>query len=196
MNDHFYTYLVDLPSWSHFYETTDGFRYMLNEYSIQALGFLAFGINLFAVSTVSDNRMRALICLSCLTFSVHYTLMGAFVAGLNLFVNSIRAFVSLKFKGVKLFFIFLVIQISMSVYFYTEPRDILPAVASSLSCYALFCAEGMRMRIAFLFCTLLWMINAFIVGSYGGLLNDIFNAMVLCITIIRLYRSRELQASR
>ncbi len=62
----------------------------MNEYGIQALGFLAFGFNILAASTTNDNRMRAIICLSCLTFSIHYTLLGAFVAGMNLFVNSFR----------------------------------------------------------------------------------------------------------
>ncbi|NOI65092.1 YgjV family protein [Vibrio sp. 99-8-1] len=158
----------------------------MNEYGIQALGFLAFGFNILAASTTNDNRMRAIICLSCLTFSIHYTLLGAFVAGMNLFVNSFRAFVSLRFKGTKVFFVFVVIQLVMSAYFYSEPRDVLPAIASLFSCYALFCAEGKRMRFAFLICTLIWMINAVIVGSYGGLMNDFFNATVLCITIGRL----------
>lgn len=161
---------------------------------IQALGFVALGFNLLAASTVNDNRMRALICLSCLTFSVHFTLLGAVVAGLNLFVNSFRALVSLKFKGVKVFFIFFVVQIAMSCYFYSEPRDLLPAIASIISCYALFCVQGMRMRIAFLVCTLIWMVNAFIVGSYSGLINDLFNTTMFSITIFRLNKQQKLQA--
>ncbi|SEG06486.1 YgjV family protein [Vibrio hangzhouensis] len=160
---------------------------------IQALGFVAFGINILASSTVSDNRMRALICLSCLTFSLHYTLLGALVAGLNLFVNSFRAFISLKFKGTMVFWIFVLLQVALSAYFYTSPTDLLPAVASLVSCYALFCAEGLRMRIAFLICTLIWMLNAIIVGSYGGILNDMFNATMLCITIFRIKREQKPQ---
>ncbi|MGR5175846.1 YgjV family protein [Vibrio parahaemolyticus] len=160
---------------------------------IQALGFVAFGFNILASSTVSDNRMRALICLSCMTFSLHYTLLGALVAGLNLFVNSFRAFISLKFKGTKVFLVFVLLQVALSGYFYTSPTDLLPAVASLVSCYALFCAEGLRMRMAFLICTLIWMINAFIVGSYGGILNDMFNATMLCITIFRIKREQKPQ---
>jgi hypothetical protein len=165
----------------------------MNDTLIQALGFVALGFNLMAASTVNDNRMRALICLSCLTFSLHFTLLGAVVAGLNLFVNSFRALISLKFKGGKVFAIFFVVQIAMSIYFYSEPRDLLPAIASIISCYALFCADGMRMRIAFLVCTLIWMVNAFVVGSYGGLINDIFNSTMLCITIFRLNREEKLK---
>ncbi|WP_117232785.1 YgjV family protein [Vibrio maerlii] len=160
---------------------------------IQALGFVAFGFNILAASTVNDNRMKALICLSCLTFSLHYTLLGALVAGLNLFVNSFRAFISLKFKGIKVFWFFVLLQVALSAYVYTSPTDLLPAAASLVSCYALFCAEGLRMRIAFLICTLIWMINAYIVGSYGGILNDTFNATMLCITIFRIKRERKLQ---
>lgn len=167
----------------------------MSENLIQALGFIAFGFNILAASTVSDNRMRALICCSCLIFSLHFTLLGAVVAGLNLFVNSFRALISLKFKGIKVFYVFVAVQLAMSAYFYSSPTDLLPAVASLVSCYALFCAEGMRMRIAFLICTLIWMVNAFIVGSYGGLLNDIFNASMLSITIFRIKREQQLQTS-
>ncbi|MBB1465585.1 YgjV family protein [Vibrio sp. SG41-7] len=166
----------------------------MNELLIQALGFVALGFNLMATSTVNDNRMRALICLSCLIFSIHFTLLGALVAGLNLFVNSFRALVSLKFKGLKVFGIFFVVQIVISIYFYSEPRDLLPAIASTISCYALFCAHGMRMRIAFLVCTLIWLVNAFVVGSYGGFINDIFNSIILCITIFRLKREQKSQS--
>ncbi|ANU38692.1 YgjV family protein [Vibrio scophthalmi] len=165
----------------------------MDETLVQALGFLALGLNLCASSTTNDNRMRAIICLSCLTFAVHYSLLGALVAGLNLFVNSFRALVSVKYKGQKVFFLFLAIQIGMSIYFYSEPRDLLPAIASIISCYALFIAQGMRMRIAFLVCTLTWMANAVLVGSYGGLINDIFNATMLSITIFRLKKQQQIQ---
>jgi hypothetical protein len=148
-----------------------------------------------AASTVSDNRMRALICCSCLMFSLHFTLLGALVAGLNLFVNSFRALISLKYQGIKVFFAFVALQLAMSAYFYSTPADLLPAIASLVSCYALFCAEGMRMRIAFLICTLIWMVNAFIVGSYGGILNDMFNATMLSVTIFRIKREQKLQTS-
>ncbi len=159
---------------------------MLNDTMVQSLGFLALGFNLLAASTTNDNRMRCLLCLSCLTFSIHFTLLGALVAGLNLFINSFRALVSVRFKGIKIFILFFIVQIWMSIYFYSEPRDFLPAIASLISCYALFFAQGMAMRIAFLICTLTWMVNAIVVGSWGGFINDMFNAIVLSITILRM----------
>jgi MFS family permease len=165
----------------------------MNEFWIQSLGFVAFAINIMATSTVNDHRLRALICCSCLVFSVHYALLGAFVAGLNLLINSFRAFVSLKYKGTMVFVIFLLVQGILSSYFYTQPTDLLPAAASLLSCYALFMADGLKMRMAFFACTLLWMANAAVVGSYGGLLNDMFNAVMLCITMYRLVRVERLK---
>lgn len=166
---------------------------MMDEVLIQSLGFVALGVNILAASTVNDNRMRSLICVSCLIFSIHFTLLGAVVTGFNLFVNSFRALVSVKFKGVKVFLIFFVIQVLISIYFYSEPRDLLPTMASIISCYALFCAHGMRMRIAFFNCTLIWAANSFLVGSYGGLINDLFNLTMISITIIRLNNKQKLQ---
>lgn len=102
----------------------------MNETLVQEFGLVALGLNLFASSITNDSRMRAIICLSCLTFSIHYTLLGAVVAGLN----SFRTLVSFKYKGLKVFCLFLAVQIAMSVYFYSEPRDVLQAIASIISC--------------------------------------------------------------
>lgn len=160
----------------------------MNDLTIQALGFVAFAINIVASSSVDDRRIRTLLCLSCLTFSVHFSLMGAYVAALNLLVNSFRAFVSLRYTGTKVFVLFVLVQAVMSIAFYSQPTDLLPAMASLISCYALFCAQGMKMRIAFLCCTFFWLMNSIVVGSYGGMMNDVFNATMLSITIFRLRR--------
>ncbi|WP_413112000.1 YgjV family protein [Thaumasiovibrio sp. DFM-14] len=160
----------------------------MNEVWIQSLGFVALGFNILAGSTTHDNRMRALICCSCITFSIHYMLLGAVVAGINFGISAFRALCSIKFQGYKPFFCFALIQLSMSLFFFQEPRDLLPAVASLFGCYALFCVRGLAMRLAFLFCACLWMINALVVGSYGGLVNDVFSIGILLVAIGRIYK--------
>ncbi len=165
----------------------------MNEIWVQALGFVGFAINLCAVSSVDDRRVRACICLSCLTFATHYALMGAIVASANLQINSFRALVSLKYSGKKVFWFFVVVQLVLSAALYSEPKDLLPMMASLISCYALFCAKGMTMRFTFLTCNVFWLLNSIVNGSYGGVVNDLFNNTILCITIFRLHRRNKLQ---
>ncbi|MDA9556615.1 YgjV family protein [Vibrio sp.] len=167
----------------------------MNETYIQAIGFVALAVNLMGTSTVNDNKMRMLIFGSCFLFAIHYTLLGAVVAGANLFINSIRALVSIKYKTKTMFWSFLIGQTIISAYFYTGTEDLIPWFASAINCYALFLCKGIRMRAAFLTGTMLWFVNAAVVGSYGGMINDAFNSTMLLLTIYRLNRSSKPQTA-
>lgn len=155
---------------------------------VQALGLAALAINLFSFSTVNDRRLRALLFGSCSLFAIHYVLLGAAVAGVNLVINAVRAFVSLRFTGVGWFVLFAALQTVMSAVLYATPLDIVPWVASLITGFALFCLSGIKLRIAMLLGTLTWMINSVLVGSWGGMLNDAINGTALLLTIWRLHR--------
>ncbi|UJF20036.1 YgjV family protein [Vibrio sp. SS-MA-C1-2] len=165
----------------------------MSETMIQAIGFLALIVNLIGSSCISDKRMRIFLFCSCTLFSIHFTLLGGFVAGINLFINAVRSLVSIKFTGTKMFVLFLIIQTSLSYFFYQSPTDLIPLMASTVSCYALFMCKGIAMRFAFLICTLLWLINAVVLGSYGGAINDMINATILATTIYRLSRREKVE---
>lgn len=161
---------------------------------VQGFGLAAFAVNVVGFSTKRDQLFRGLLFVSCSLFCIHYVLMGAYVAGANLGVNGVRSFVSLRFKGYVWFGVFVVIQTIMSAMVFKGFIDFLPWSASLMSGFALFCLSGIHMRIAMLACAFTWMINAFIVGSWGGSLNDITNATLLAITIYRLKTSSEQEA--
>ncbi|MDA9557680.1 YgjV family protein [Vibrio sp.] len=165
----------------------------MSEFWIQVLGFIALSVNLTASSTLSDTRMKGLIFISCMLFATHYMLLGAVVAGLNLFINSFRAIISIRYKSSWLFYAFLGIQTVFSAIFYEQPSDLIPWLASAFSCYALFMAQGIMMRWMFFICTALWLINSVIAGSYGGMVNDMFNLGILSLTIFRLSRQQAIQ---
>ncbi|PFG46192.1 inner membrane protein [Vibrio sp. ES.051] len=158
----------------------------MNEVLIQSIGFVALGVNILAASSVNGNRMRALICVSCFISSIQFILLRAVVTGFNLFVNFSRVSASVKFKGIKVFFIFFVIQVLISSYYYSGPRYSLPTIASVISCYALFSAHVMRMRVAFFNFTLIRETNCFFVSSYSGLFKNLFNFIIIRNTFFRL----------
>ncbi|KZL28959.1 YgjV family protein [Pseudovibrio sp. WM33] len=161
---------------------------------IQSFGLAAYAVNIVGFSTRHDQLFRSLLFVSCSLFCIHYVLMGAYVAGANLGINGVRSFVSLRFKGYTWFGIFAVIQTIMSVMVYEGLIDLLPWSASLMSGFALFCLSGIQMRFAMLICALTWMVNALIVGSWGGSLNDITNATLLAFTIYRMKTANEREA--
>ena len=163
---------------------------------IQSFGLAAFAVNMVGFSTKNDQLLRTLLFVSCSLFCIHYTLLGAYVAGINLAINGARSFVSIKFKGYLWFGIFATLQTIVSIFFYQGLIDFLPYSASLISGFALFCLSGIQMRIAMLVCTLTWMINAFIVGSWGGSLNDVINVTLLMITIYRMQKSDTAKSTR
>ncbi|WP_109315348.1 YgjV family protein [Pseudovibrio ascidiaceicola] len=161
---------------------------------IQGFGLAAYAVNMVGFSTKRDQLFRSLLFVSCSLFCIHYVLMGAYVTGTNLGINGVRSFVSLRFKGYTWFALFAVIQTGMSVMVYEGLIDLLPWSASLMSGFALFCLSGIQMRIAMLACALTWMVNALIVGSWGGSLNDITNATLLVFTIYRMKTANEREA--
>ena len=156
---------------------------------VQALGFAAYAINMVGFSTSRDQLFRGLLFCSCTLFSLHYALLGAYVASANLGVNGLRSIASLRYKGGRAFIIFAIVQCALGTYFFRGALDLLPWSASLLSGYALFCQSGIKMRISMLTCALIWMINAIIVGSWGASLNDITNATLIAITIYRMSKT-------
>ena len=119
----------------------------------------------------------------------------ALVAAVNLAVNAVRAFISVNHQGWRWFWGFLGLQSVFSILVYSNPIDLLPWLASAISCYALFCLRGIPFRIGMMMCTAVWLINSTLVGSIGGVMNDVFNISVSLITIYRLYNDEQPSAS-
>ncbi len=100
---------------------------------IQKLRFVALGFKLMVAPTVKGNRMRELICSSHRIFPVQSVLFGVVLAEGNLFVSYFLRAVSFIDKSVTVFFL---TQFAMIKYFYSEPSELQPAIASNNSLYA------------------------------------------------------------
>jgi hypothetical protein len=78
----------------------------------------------------------------------------------------------------------------------TRASDWLPLGASCIGTLALFLMEGVRMRVAMLCGTGLWIVNNIIVGSVGGTALELVIAVVNIVTIRRMMRdARALQGA-
>jgi hypothetical protein len=67
----------------------------------------------------------------------------------------------------------------------------LPILGSCIGTYALFCLDGIKMRLAFVVGTICWLSNNIIVGSIGGTLLEATLLAVNCMTIWRLYSANK-----
>ncbi|RKF14274.1 YgjV family protein [Alginatibacterium sediminis] len=158
-----------------------------NQYTVaQVLGFIAFFFSIAAFATTKDKRFRVFLTVACLLLALQYGLLFAYVAAANLVINAFRALWSINHSGHKWFWAFFITQSIISVIVYKSPIDLLPWFASAISCYALFFLSGIQLRIAMLLCTVVWLINSSLVGSYGAIFNDVFNITVTLSTIYRL----------
>ena len=55
---------------------------------------------------------------------------------------------------------------------------------------AMFRLQGVKLRYAILFCTLLWLTNNILNGSIGGTVMESLIAVISCVTIFRLHREK------
>ena len=152
----------------------------------KGLAFVAFAISCYGYTRVHDNQLRLSIAISCALLSLHFLLLGAWVAALSLFINAIRNQLSRYHTGLKWFLGFAFIQLITSFWIYQTPQDILPIVASLISGYAVFCCKNIVLRIWMLICTLLWFANNLLIQTYGAVLSDLLSMSMNIYGMLRL----------
>lgn len=161
-----------------------------SEVLAQGLGILAFCFSVGAFASKGDKRFRLFLTTSCVLLAVHYGLLMAYVAAVNLIINAVRAVLSVNHHGMRWFWLFFIGQSLISLTVYQSPIDLLPWLASAISCYALFNLQGIALRVGMMLCTFVWLLNSALVGSIGGVMNDVFNISVSLLTIYRLHRDQ------
>ncbi len=142
------------------------------------LGFVAFLVTCYGYTRAEDNQLRLAVAISSAILSIHFMMLGAWVAALSLFINAIRNNVSRYRTGFKWFLGFAIIQIIVSYYFYQSGKDLFPIIGSLISGYAVFCASKLFLRSLMLVCTLLWLVNNVLLMSYGAIMLDILGIIM------------------
>lgn len=152
----------------------------------QALGFVGFGLGILCFYQKNDRRLKIVMVIMSLNNVVHFALLGAPTASFGAGLSMFRAWLALHTSSGWAALVFILITLAIGFYIANSFADLLPILATCIGTYALFCLQGIKMRIAFLCGALCWLANNIIVGSIGGTMLELTLLVVNANTIYRL----------
>lgn len=156
----------------------------------QFTGLIALGFGIAAFSVKSNTRLKILQIIQSCFLSLNFYLLGALGGSAMTLLAAVRNGVSLlnppKFTGA----LFMMLYLAIGYYRYREWYDILPVFAVLISTYAIFYAEGLRVRYLFLAVGSLWIIHNAVVLSIPPLVME---AIILGTNLRFILNNRSLQ---
>jgi hypothetical protein len=154
----------------------------------QCAGYVAFVLGVASFLQKDDRRFKLFMAAECFAYIIHFALLGRPTAVASSTMSLLRSVLALhtRSKWVVLFIIAANLALGLSLA--TRPTDWLPLGASCIGTLALFLMEGVRMRVAMLCGTALWIVNNMIAGSVGGTALELVIAAVNVVTIRRMLR--------
>lgn len=134
----------------------------------QLVGYVAFVLGVSAFLQKSDRRLIFFNACQCTVYTVHFFLLGNLPASGSTFVSAIRSTLALKFHARWMAALFIGINLALGAVIVRHLTGWLPVVGSCLGTYGLFMMRGIRLRLAMLCSTVLWIANNILSGSIGG----------------------------
>lgn len=153
----------------------------------QICGFVAMGITLAAYLQKEDTFVKKFMMVSVFFWGVHYFLLWIMTGVAIIIIWYIRLILSTKYKKSRRSFVFIICITLLSwLYTYSWIISLLPVIASILATYAFFFLEQIRLRISFIWVSLLWLIHNLSIWAIAGILNEIMVQVVLIFTVYRM----------
>jgi multisubunit Na+/H+ antiporter MnhG subunit len=156
----------------------------------QCLGYVSFVLGVSAFLQRDDRRLRLLNATQCIFYMLHFALLGRPSASVSSLVSGTRTFLSLKTRSPWVALVMFVLGATLGVHLARDTYGYLPVLATAISTPAIFFLRGIRLRLALLICTCLWLINNVHSNSYGGTVLECFVATANSITIARLAQAQ------
>ncbi|HEY1090474.1 MAG TPA: YgjV family protein [Burkholderiaceae bacterium] len=154
----------------------------------QLTGYLAFALGVACFLQKRDLPFKLFMAGECLVYTLHFGLLGEPTAVASSLVSLGRSLASIRSRSPWVAAFFVGLSAALGAVFYQGPASLLPIAASCIGTSALFLLQGLRMRLAMMAGTLLWVVNNLLVGSIGGTLLELTIAVVNSVTIWRLWR--------
>lgn len=162
----------------------------------QMVGYLAFILGVGSFLQKNDKHFKIWMTGECMAYAVHFFLLGNPTAVASTLVSAGRSVLSIHTRSLRLAWAIVALNIVLGVLFVKHPADALPLIASCIGTLALFRLQGIRMRLALLLGTVLWLANNLIAGSIGGSALEAVVASVNVFTIVRMaYDARRIAAT-
>lgn len=152
----------------------------------QCFGYLAFALGVACFLQTDDRRFKYYMTAECIAYVVHFLMLGVPTAAASSLVSVARSITSIYSRNGWLALGFVTLNLLLGLGFATTWWTWLPLIASSIGTLALFLLQGVRMRLAMLVGTLLWLVSNILAGSIGGTALELFVAMANLYSIRRL----------
>ncbi len=154
----------------------------------QFFGLLSFALGIFCFYQRDDRKLKIVMFAMQLNNCIHFALLGAPTAVLSSVFSVVRTGLSLYTRSWIVAWLFILVSFGLGLWLAKTWQDMLPIIGSCIGTYALFCLQGIRMRVAFLIGACFWLSNNIWVGSLGGTLLEITLISVNLRTIYKLRR--------
>lgn len=162
----------------------------LNNYIVQAIGFVSTGLSLISFQQKSRKRILGFQMMASLTFSLHLILLGAVTGGVLDFISFIRTLIfsnnEKKWASSPLWmYAFLAFFIVSGIVTWSDWTSSLAIVATLMQTISLWMKKPFRIRIISLCSAPLWFAYNMINMSYSGMVMESIAATSIVISIIR-----------
>lgn len=164
---------------------------MTDPFSVaQLLGYLAFVLGISSFLQKRDQRLKALNSAQSFVSALHYLLLGNEPAATTALVSSIRSALALRTRSLWVAAVLVVANFALALAVGVESWRWIAVVAGAVASVAIFTLAGIALRLVLFCCTLAWLTNNLLTGSFGGIALETVIAVTNLTTIARLWRDR------
>lgn len=154
----------------------------------QIFGYLAFVFGVGCFLQKSDLRFKVFMTIECVSYVIHFWLLGNFTASASSAVSVGRSVAAIRTRSPWVALFFVCLSLACGVWLFKGWLSLLPIIASCIGTTALFLLHGIRMRLLMLVGTCLWLVNNIASGSIGGTMLETTVGLTNAFTIWRLVR--------
>jgi len=157
------------------------------ELFVEIFWYTAMITVLIAFFQKDDFTTKKLMLLASLFWGAHFFLQDMYAWFASTVIFWVRFFSSIKWhKNTKVYFIILTLTFAVWFLSYDGLYSLLPILASVNGTTAYFFLEKIKLRIAMLAWSQMWLWYHFIISSMSGMLNEIMAQSILIFTIYRI----------
>jgi hypothetical protein len=169
--------------------TTDPFS------ATQLAGYVAAIVSLSAYAMRQDKMMKTGVGIGLLLWALHYTMLSAWTASATCLLIASRQVLTLIAPAMSATarrttaVSYCIVFTAVLWLTWAGPVSLLPWISALNATYAYFYLGGIRLRAQVMLSTSLWLLNAAVLGSIGGIAMNIVSLGISLWTIARLKRA-------
>jgi len=161
--------------------------YLVQDNFAQVFGFMWMITILTAYLQKDDFTVKKLMLLSSLFWGTHFYLLWVYSWLAAVVIWVLRLLLSLKFqKSFRAFW--LIIFVTILTWYFTIDGilSLLPVITSLLGAYAFFFLEKIRLRLAMMLNSSIWLSYHISIWSVSWVMNEAFTQVILIATVYRM----------